>query len=278
MEARKMSTIKNKLIIGIDLSLNSTGITFRYNGVSSYLNILNKHVLTTSQKDIPHHELLANNKIANLISQTVDVQLLDNVPLQNPESIGLQDWERLHMKRCLQISHIMFTCILNTVARSYMQVPAEDTYVAIENYSYGSDTDNLIQVVELTMALKLKLFSTIPIKNFFIVPGPTLKMFAGKGDFDKYAMLYAYLLNTKGDNFLEHDRLNKLLNENRSLLYTERIKKLKTPKKIGNKKTGYTMISEIKKNEVKAPISDIIDSYFVALWLEDQLLQIKLPQ
>ena len=125
----------------------------------------------------------------------------------------------------------------------------------LQNYSYGSSTDNLIQVVEATMRLKQLIFEDLMlcVDHFSIITGPTLKMWAGKGDYDKYQMLMAYIQNHRGDKSLEDDSFWKFIKKNKGLYLNERMKK------------GKPFI------EVKTPISDIIDAYFCCLWLEDKI-------
>ena len=54
--------------------------------------------------------------------------------------------------------------------------------VLIENYSYSSQSDTLIQLVENTMEVKHYVLTTIcHTENFYCIPAPRVKLYVGKG-------------------------------------------------------------------------------------------------
>lgn len=108
--------------------------------------------------------------------------------------------------------------------------------VALEGYAYAATSNRVFQIAENTGLLKYKLFqNSIPVT---IVPPTEVKKFAtGKGNADKNSV-YA---------FFEVETHAGLV----SLFYPA----IKAPK------------------EIKSPISDIADSYFICKYLFNQLKQ-----
>lgn len=244
-----------KLFVGIDFSLNSTGLVFRYNGNTKYINVLNKFAISSSKK-MSAGEIFSSNEVLNSIIglKNVTVKPLDIAPITSVKKIGLSEWERLHIAAVLNRGIEVYNAIADELS-NYKLVKLNDIHMKIENYSYGSNTDNLIQVVEATMKLKQMLFENmgLPLENFHLITGPTLKMWVGKGNYDKYQMLEAYLRNDKEDRSLENDPLWRTLGKNKEMYLNKKTKK------------GKPYL------EVKTPISDIIDAYYCCLHLEREL-------
>ena len=137
---------------------------------------------------------------------------------------------------------------------------ADEICVCIENYSYGSSTDGLIQMVEATAALKYKLLSSlVSMDKFFIVPGPTIKMWVGSGAYEKSEMFESFINDVKNDNLI-NDPFNQVLRSNPSIYWH-------TQKRKGRDK----QMHDIK--QVYSPVNDLIDAYFIALWLERTILE-----
>jgi hypothetical protein len=85
-----------------------------------------------------------------------------------------------------------------------------------------------------------------------LATAPTIRKWVGKGNYDKYDMLSAFMQNKMGDKLLPTNGLYKLLHKKGiHHFYKEKTKKGKIIK------------------EVLTPISDIIDSYFVCLFMKN---------
>ena len=83
--------------------------------------------------------------------------------------------------------------------------------------------------------------------NFFLISGPEIKMLAGNGNWDKFQMYQAF----QKEGLL--DECSSFISENESIL-TKDIMKNQKPNK-----------------DVAKPVDDLIDSYFIAKWLEINL-------
>ena len=253
----------DKLLIGIDLSMDSTGMCFRYKGQNRYLSIFNKRKFSVKKQ--PIEELLDDDKIDEkkrdvmrsvLNISNVDVAFIEKESIPTVKKVGLVDWQRKHMEVANAQSKQIFDILVDYLKKHYARVAFEDIFINLENYSYGSVTDNLIQVVELTCLLKKKILGElVDYHQWYIVPGPTIKMFAGKGNFDKYDMFNAFVTNAKGDpNVEQGDEFRDTLMEDPSMYW-----------KVAKKKKK-------EFNDVIAPIPDLVDAYYMALFLEQKYL------
>lgn len=249
--------MNKRLFIGIDFSLNSTGLVFRFDGETKYVAVFNRYTISKS-KTKTIGEIFAENDIINSIVKISNssIKPIDIKPIPSVKKIGLCQWERLHIPACLARGRAVYEVMKEEIYSC--DVKMDDVYICMENYSYGSNTDNLIQVVEATMKLKQMIFEDMMLcpSNFHIITGPTLKKWVGRGDYDKYQMLMAYVGNHREDKSLSEDSFYKAIKKNKKLYLQERIKK----------KNPYI--------EVKAPISDLIDAYFCCLWLENEMKSI----
>ena len=90
------------------------------------------------------------------------------------------------------------------------------------------------------------LTSTCCVENFYCIPAPRVKLYVGKGNYDKYDMTTAFLDNVRSDDYILQSSFYLYLLQNFHEYYLkERIKKGK------------------QFNEVLSPISDIVDSYWI---------------
>lgn len=247
--------MENKLLIGLDVSLTSTGICFRYKGRNEYLSISGKSCYSASKK-LTANDIFDKNESAH-VQMVNALKLVDNVSIvvteresiAPPKSSSLCTWQRDHLLSINTYANILVDTIKSKIIE--YNIPIHDVYLNLENYSYGSASDTLIQIVEFTCLIKdLLLFRNggiIPLNNFFITPGPHIKILAGKGNFDKYQMLNSFKDNDSKDEVIENDDFRLFVRQNYEIVH----KTLKNNKK-----------------EVLTPISDIIDAYFLSLHLE----------
>lgn len=229
-----------KLFVSIDYSLESVGVTLfdvekkKYHFLS-YLNTKKK----------------ATANRADLLSNVSDLSVIqyqrDPIATVKSREDGLFGWERQHMTNVLHYNSELVNYIKILVLRLYPDIKKNEICVLIENYSYSSQSDTLIQLVENTMEVKHHVLTTICcVENFYCIPAPRVKLYVGKGNYDKYDMTTAFLNNVRDDDYILDSPFYKFLLDNFTISFLkERIKKGK------------------QFNEVLSPISDIIDSYWI---------------
>ena len=193
--------------------------------------------------------------------------MIDRKPLTDVKKIGLTPWARQHTLNCVIYSNLI-NLKIEEIIHDYFS--DHKIHIGIENYSYGSFGmgTNTVQLIEITAMLKAKLFGdTSKLQNYHLIPGPSLKLFAGKGSLDKYGMFLAYL----GTNKNKNDELFNFVTTNKAFCYTQKSKPIKTiiraNKKLGILKhtvKGYELINEMNK-----PLDDIIDSWWLAKHVQD---------
>lgn len=260
-----------KLFVGIDLSLNSTGVTFLpEDGQTRYLSILNRWIFTQSVKKT-YKEIIEDSMLLSQLQhvENLSTVMIDRKPLTDVKKIGLINWSREHIRNCILYSNLISEHIEQTIVDYYYDC---QVCICIENYSLGSMSKgtNSMQIIEITSMLKKLILEKDMrrMENYFIVPGPTLKMFAGSGDYDKYMMLRAYTSNNKDTT----DGLFNFIINNEFLCYLKKVKPkkqiIKANKKLGIEKKTVTV--QVPINEVLSPISDIIDSWWLSKHLEHQ--------
>lgn len=239
------------MVIGLDISLNSTGIVIRDNDGSNarYISFMNRHLFTKSKEydvDADTKELISRYPHLDIIYSDVKIfkgVILDYMYGTVKKAGDLNLWHRNQLAISNTIADMIAKCIQREIVKGY-----DDDDVIIEHYSHGSKGDATMQIIEFTRTVKNKLLDIgLYHEDIHIVPGPTLKMYAGSGNYDKWQMLEAYLERTD-------DELSKAIKANLEEFYS-----------ISNtKKRG-------ERRDVKKPIDDIIDAW----WLTDYLLSIK---
>lgn len=225
------------IYISIDFSLNSTGITIFHDGEFHFLSYFNEESATKSQMKNIYELDRVNNFLLRLYRRSP-------ITAPNNRQDGLCGWQREHLMNCLYYGEDLKDFIVISLLKLFGNFDKSEVVVVIENYSYSSQSNTLIQMVENTMSLKSHLIDSVcDIDNFYIVPAPVVKSFVGKGSFDKYDMLEAFMKRGDGGDF------HSFLLENKNIFIKSRIKKGK------------------EFNEVLSPIQDIIDSYWLLVYL-----------
>jgi len=244
----------NKLYIGVDFSYNSCGVTFICGESINHVCIFNKNQIKKNEVELTDEEAYKELEILKLIESPQCINVLhhrDKVP--QVKDIGLLAWERIHIGQTIMHSDLAYNTIVTYVQTNYRHVHPRNIYIAFENYSYTKATDNLIQMCEMTAPVKQQLIKNfldiVNLENFFVVTAPTIKKFAGKGDFDKYQMFQAFLQ----EDFKGNNKFQNALKKDEEKFFKPRIKKGKL------------------FNDMIAPVPDIIDSYYIAKWLKEQV-------
>lgn len=231
--------------------MNSTGVCFIYNGEHKYLNILNRNSITKSKKlkEKTDIELIENNPVLSCIcrANNLVLKMIDRTPVPLVKKIGLSEWSRRGLYNASLCSDVLIDEMRKII--DVYDIEKKDIHICIENYSYASKSDNLIQIVELTHAIKERLLDKIlyNYNNLHFITSPEIKMELGNGNYDKYDMLCAYVDNRTSDELGDDVFYNITLKNNK------------------------LFVKNNKKKEVITPVSDIIDGYFLARWMEKKI-------
>lgn len=219
--------------VSIDFSLNSSGITIFHNGKYHFLSYYNAVKMSKSYASMIDLLSTADN---------FHISTYKRSPISAPNNRGdgLYGWEREHISNCLYYGHDMVRFIIEVMRKVCGGYQSSEVVVILENYSYSSQSNTLIQMVENTMMLKYELMQHFNINNFYVIPAPRVKSFVGKGSFDKYDMLQAMMNENHTDN-----QFIKIVSENRDMFIKPKMKK------------GKEMF------EVLSPVQDIVDSYWM---------------
>lgn len=239
-----METVKSPfLYISIDFSLESTGVTF-YDGIKyHFLSFIN-----SVEKQTKERINLLKSSLKNPSDLTIKTFERNSILAVKNRTDGLYGWEKEHMTNVTFYGNLLANEIRSIIKKHYESYSVENTTILIENYSYSSMSDTLIQLVENTMSLKKELFGKkiCKIENFYCIPAPRVKQYVGKGNYDKFQMTDAFVKNIKDDIILKSSNFFSFLCDNlKDHFIKERIKK-------GN-----------QFFEILSPISDIVDSYWI---------------
>jgi len=238
----------DKIIVGMDISLDSTGITYIDGLETGYFNFLNIRKLTTAKKIDMEKTLDLNPMVKELLTvSNLNVSFYERNG-SSPSSSTLSKWHRGHLDFCTSVPQQ----IANTLLSLKMKT-GKKLVINIEFYSYGSAGSSSYQIAEFTGILKMLLFKEdicLP-EDIYVTPGPTVKKFSGSGSHDKYDSMVVFRERTAGKN----DQFAQFVDRNFHSLYKEKI--------VGR---GSSV-----KREVPSPFNDIIDSWWIAEYLRDML-------
>jgi hypothetical protein len=134
-----------------------------------------------------------------------------------------------------------FVSIAKTIIDDIKAKSVGDVYVAFEGISFGSAGNSLIDISMATALSRSNVIDNFGKDKLFIFPPSQVKKFAGKGTLKKDGMYEALLLNDKVNN-------------------TDFVKAMNTFK--------HEWLMGVK---VASPISDIVDSTWVALFLQNSV-------
>lgn len=244
-----------ELFIGLDLSSNCIGATFLYGGKVEFVTLLNRWEMTVA-KEYSEERLVRENSLLRDLKQVrgLDVVLYDREPNAVPKRKKTKDkdnfirdltrWESNHMRQCEELSVLLAGVLLRKVQAIEKANKISASYCLIESLAVGKkDTDNLIQVCEFSYPIKQIMRKMVGADHVFRISSSEVKQFAfGNGNALKVDMLDAFI--SKGDN----TELLKFVKSNRQRI-----------------------VKELKKVEIVKPIEDIVDSYWIAKFLESNL-------
>lgn len=237
-------------ILGVDVSLNSTGFCYRQENVIKYgcVHNLQQYVKKNEEYVDLYNRISQTDLFVLLKEADIHLEFFQREPTPKVKSIGLSEWERIHLQNSYTISNLISGHI-NKLAKD------QNNKLIFENYSHGAG-DQLIQIVEFTSKLKYDLVfnhKIANIENFFLIPGPTLKSFAHKKHNKKFSADKISMVEIWLSEVDPSDKLKKTVLENRHIF----IKNIK-------KKNGTVIEAPI------SPLDDLVDAYFLTEYLKDK--------
>jgi hypothetical protein len=164
-----------KTIIGIDLSLNSTGICIlRENSVN---------LVSVFKTDNNIEKIFSRNDHFTLLGECSELKMI----LKNKE---LDKSKEYHIREREKISN--FVSLANEIKDAIIESIGDDddVYIGMEGISFGSPGNSLIDISMLTGILRSEILKILGNDSgrFFVFSPTAIKKFAGKGNFKKIDM------------------------------------------------------------------------------------------
>lgn len=164
-----------KTIIGIDLSLNSTGIcVLRGNSID---------LVSIFKTDNNIDKIFSRNDHFALLNDCKELKMV----LKNKE---LDKSKEYHIREREKISN--FVSLANEIKDAIIGSIKEgdDVYIGMEGISFGSPGNSLIDISMLTGILRGEILKILgnDLERFFVFSPTAIKKFAGKGNFKKIEM------------------------------------------------------------------------------------------
>jgi hypothetical protein len=241
-------------ILGIDFSYSSAGLTLYDNLEYKHFALVNKAVFSRSKTKTLNDIFKDSKLLSTLKDYNVVLKLVDREPISIPPKIikdketkkkiqnpahkwdSISEWHRKHHSQSRQWSQTLMEII-----DSMELLPGDK--IILENYDFGKrgSTDNIVQMVEHTYALKQRIFEKYPEVDFYLASSTEIKKIAGSGNYTKYDMYTSFIKEDVKSSLLEF-----LKNEDEKLYI---------------------------KNEdiILSPVNDIVDSYFAVKYLQDKM-------
>jgi hypothetical protein len=246
----------SKLIIGLDYSQNSPGLCFLSEEGVRFFNVFNRLKLSKAKDFIVEDFLKSYPVFESMMKAEVTVNIINkklNTPYSKKNKIEVWEWFQNMQKSIEYLNEI----IVSKIVEHASVYDREDVFISLENYSYGSASDNLIQTVSYTQSLINELIrrGIIDRQNIYTFPAPTVKAFIGHGGYDKYDIMMAF--TKEEEPKVKMNQFFKYIKENHNILFKEKTKKGKPFK------------------EVITPIDDVIDAYYLAKYLDKEILNKK---
>lgn len=235
-------------LVGIDISVNSTGISIHRGDETILLNF-------TSTK-----------KSYTWIQQTLEYIDFEFINYTNSDIKDYSEKEIIKLREFDKVSELIYNKVYGNIDKN------EKTYICIEGYNFGfkQQSNSIIDIVTLSTLIRKKLFDGIPnLEKIIILSPKSIKSEVAKmvygitttetvnkkgvkkitttinkspdgvsgGNFDKHNMLQALI------KFNFDTKLSKFLNENKDDL--------------------------LKMKNIPKPFDDVIDAIFIMLILKD---------
>ena len=189
-----------KVFIGIDLSLNSTGICIIKENTIKVISIFK------TENNI--EKIFEKKDHFSLLKKCGDVKII----LEGKKNISNEEY---HVKERSKI--LSFIRLNELIINSIKEEITEETYIGMEGISFGSTGNSLVDISMVTGILRKDLINNLGgnTERFFVLPPTSIKKFAGKGNFKKIDMFEAIIK----ENDIDSDFI-KMLNSNKNLCVT----------------------------------------------------------
>lgn len=211
------------VLIGIDYSMNSVGITIKCPDGIRFFSVVNSYSLSKAAD----FDLVKNGGVSRDVLLSLDgYKIVTRIPYSKDKNkdklFELNNWHDCLLSGSDDLSNEVMNIIKPFLTNC--------RFVVFENYITRNGGDSTVQIIEFTRDLKTKLI-IFGFKDIKIISAPEIKMYAGKGNFTKEDMLNAFLTHHSGSKFHAFVVKNK-------------------NKLIKN------------KNNIVKPVDDVVDSYF----------------
>ena len=243
-------------ILGIDFSYSSAGLTLYEDEEYKHSALVNKAVFSRSKTKTLDDIFKDSKLLSTLKDYNITLKMVDREPISIPPKVikyketkkkiqnpahrwdSISEWHRKHHLQSREWSQALMEII-----DSMGLLPGDK--IILENYDFGKrgSTDNIVQMVEHTYALKQRIFEKYPEVDFYLASSTEIKKIAGSGNFTKYDMYISFIKEDIKSSLLEF-----LKNEDKKLF--------------------------IKGEDIiLSPVNDIVDSYFAVKYLQDKNLK-----
>jgi hypothetical protein len=245
----------NHIIIGIDYSLKSPAVCIfkdnKYNWIS---------YPTASDKK---PELKRQEEVGIL----KDINLLFQPNIQSESTYTKNEFAKISHYRAQ--AH----AILNMIKGNFTTKELKEStfHIGFEGYSFGSPSNNLIDIIGATTALKTLLIETQLFNTFTLdVFSPkAIKKLAGYGSYDKADLFDVFIGEYRFISEKYKEQIAKDKKGNFHLDYCDNILSGDFHKHCQN----LTINRAVKKVKIPKPIDDLIDAYFIARCLAGSYLK-----
>jgi len=164
-----------KTIIGIDLSLNSTGVcVLRGNSIN---------LVSVFKTDNNIEKIFSRNDHFTLLGECKELKMiLKNKELDKSKEYHIREREKI--ANFVSLANEIKDAIIGSIA------DGDDVYIGMEGISFGSPGNSLIDISMLTGILRSEILKILGNDSgrFFVFSPTAIKKFAGKGNFKKIEM------------------------------------------------------------------------------------------
>jgi hypothetical protein len=164
-----------KTIIGIDLSLNSTGVcVLRGNSIN---------LVSVFKTDNNIEKIFSRNDHFTLLNECSELKMIiKNKELDKSKEYHIREREKI--TNFVSLANEIKDAIIGSIA------DGDDVYIGMEGISFGSPGNSLIDISMLTGILRSEILKILGSDSgrFFVFSPTAIKKFAGKGNFKKIEM------------------------------------------------------------------------------------------
>lgn len=178
----------NNIICGIDFSIRSPGICIKSNNVYNFLGLIRKNYKLNKKQIQIINEFSSN--INNIETIWLDEHLTSKIYYEK---------EILNLKDALYLTNIIMQYLNKYITEN------TNLFVGIEGFSFGSKGNCLTELAGYQYILRNEIFKIT--KNIYIFSPKSVKLVAGKGNFDKKEVMNSFI-----NSHENKDQINSLIN------------------------------------------------------------------